>query len=240
MMLTKPTWETKDGRIKLFLGDCLEILPTFQDNSVNAVISDPPYGIEFDRATWNDDKEEYVKLMRKVVYESNRVATGVKAFWQALINAPRWHLWFPDKYRIFASCKGFVQFRPTSVQWSWDPVIWWGDPNKEPSVYNKDWFVQATAPFGAGRKSINHPSPRPIETMVYVVDIFSKPNDIVLDPFMGSGTTGIACYRTGRRFIGIEINEKYFNLVKERIEEEMSQPILKEASNENNTNLRLL
>ena len=51
----------------------------------------------------------------------------------------------------------------------------------------------------------------------YLVKIHTNKNDIILDPFMGSGTTGIACMNTGRKFIGIELNEKYFNIAKERL-----------------------
>ena len=209
---------------KLYLGDCLEILPTFPDNSVDAVITDPPYGIGFDRATWADDAGNYQDLMCQIIRQSNRICPkGVRAFWQALQHACNWHYWFSEEYRIFASCKGFVQYRPTPVQWSWDPVIWWGNVDKEASVYSKDYFLQRKAPFGANRKKIEHPCPRPIETVIYVVELFTNPGDTILDPFFGSGTTGVACVQTGRNFIGIEIEPKYFEIAEKRIAEAQLQ-----------------
>jgi len=63
-----------------------------------------------------------------------------------------------------------------------------------------------------------HPTQKPIELMSTIIEYWTKPNDTILDPFMGSGTTGVAAQRMGRNFIGIEIDEKYFHMAKERIE----------------------
>ena len=212
--------------VELYCGDCLDVLAQLDSESIDAVITDPPYGIDFDRATWEDSPETYADFMRIVISESNRLATGIKAFWQALPNAPIWHKWFPSDFRIFAACKGFVQFRPTPIQWSWDPIIWWGNIDKQPSVYAKDWFVQRKAPFGANREKIDHPSPRPLETVIYVIELFTNQGDTVLDPFVGSGTTGIACIKTGRNFIGIEKIPEYYELAQRRIKEAQMQPRL--------------
>jgi len=72
-------------------------------------------------------------------------------------------------------------------------------------------------------KEAEHPCPRKLEHVQWLVNQFTEPDDVVLDPFMGSGTTGVACVNLGRKFIGIEINEKYFNTACERIEEAASQ-----------------
>jgi DNA modification methylase len=139
-------------------------------------------------------------------------------------NADRWHEWFPRGFRIFAACKSFVQFRPTPIQFSWDPVIFWGRPRTDPSVDVKDYHLQMLAPFGAGRVRIDHPCPRPIEQVEYVVESFVLRGETILDPFMGSGTTGVAAIKLGRKFIGIEIEPKYFDIACRRIEEATRQP----------------
>lgn len=200
--------------VQLYLGDCLEILPTLAAGSVDAVVTDPPYGIGRDRGNWNDDPERYPDLIQTLVAEANRMTCGGPVFvWQALPNLHRFHEWFPPSFRVMAACKGFVQYRPTAVQWSWDPVVFWGKIRNTPSVYSKDYYV-ASPEFGS---HVDHPSPRPLAQTAYIVNLATLQNDICLDPFMGSGTTGVACVQTGRRFVGIEISEEYFKVAQKRI-----------------------
>lgn len=72
-------------------------------------------------------------------------------------------------------------------------------------------------------KNIDHPCPKPLAAWQWLVDYVAAPHDIVLDPFMGSGTTGVACHNLGRKFIGIEIEPKYFDMACRRIEEAQKQ-----------------
>jgi len=65
----------------------------------------------------------------------------------------------------------------------------------------------------------NHPTEKPVQLIRQMVEQFSDPGDTVFDPFMGSGTTGVACVQTGRNFIGCEIDPKYFAIAKRRIDE---------------------
>jgi site-specific DNA-methyltransferase (adenine-specific) len=212
------------GDCTLYLGDCREILPTL--GKVDAVVTDPPYGIDFMRyESHADDPGTYPNLMRDVISHVERLrGEGPAVFWQGMPTADRWHEWFPKGYRLFAACKSFVQYRPIAVQFSWDPVVFWGRPRGLSSVTNKDWHVQTIAPFGAGRPSIAHPCPRPLEQVQYVVTCFTMPADTILDPFMGSGTAGVACVKLGRKFIGIEIEPRYFDIACRRIEEATKQP----------------
>lgn len=216
------------GDCTLYLGDCLEVLPTLAAGSVDAVVTDPPYGIDFKYNTHNDNPLEYEAMMKAIIEQTERINNGMSFFWQAMLNADKWHKWFPAGFRLFAACKGFVQYRPTPVQYSFDPVVFWGNSGGEPSVYKKDWHIQFLAPFGAGRKKIEHPCPRPLEQVVYIIELASKISTTILDPFMGSGTTGVACVQTGRKFIGIEIDPKYFEIAVKRIKEaqlQMRMPI---------------
>jgi site-specific DNA-methyltransferase (adenine-specific) len=218
-----PTWTSADGSAVLYRGDCLEVLPTLAAGSVDAVVTDPPYGIGFAYESHDDNPAEYEQMMRATVAETERVCQGMSFYWQVMLNADKWHRWFPAGFRLFAACKGMVQFRPTPVQFSWDPVVFWGKGEGEPSVYRKDWHVQRLAPFGAHRTPIEHPCPRPLEQTAYIVSLASRLGGLVLDPFMGSGTTGVACVQTGRRFVGIEIDPGYFEIARRRIEQAMLQ-----------------
>jgi site-specific DNA-methyltransferase (adenine-specific) len=213
------------GDCTLYLGDCREILPTL--GPVDAVISDPPYGVGFKYESHVDDPDTYPALMRDVVAHVERLrGDGPAVFWQGMLNADRWHEWFPKGFRLFAACKGFTQFRPTTPQFGWDPVVFWGKSTAKPAVGARDWHLQSLAPFGYGRENCGHPCPRPLEQMRYVIETFTSSGETVLDPFMGSGTTGIACAKLGRKFTGIEIDETYFNVACLRITAAYAQPDL--------------
>ena len=77
-----------------------------------------------------------------------------------------------------------------------------------------------------GDEYFNHPTQKPIKLIRKLIVRYTSPGDTILDPFMGSGTTGVACHLTGRNFIGIEIDETYFNIATRRIEDAQRQPLL--------------
>lgn len=211
--------------VKLYLGDCLEILPTLEAGSVDAVVTDPPYGIDFKYDDYNDDPEQYKFLMKSIVTEAERLTRdGYIFMWQAMRNCDQWHKWFPSSYRIFAGLRNFTQFLPTPIQYSWDPIIFWsvGNPDIKPVAGLRDYHMGNTAKYVA-EKSNGHPCPRPLNTVMYLINLITKPGDLILDPFMGSGTTGVACVQTGRNFIGIEIHEPYFRIAEKRIKEAQLQ-----------------
>ena len=211
------------GDATLILGDCREVLPTLP--RVDAVVTDPPYGIRFGRyESHDDDVAAYPDLMRALVSGAEALCDGPCFVWQAMGNCGRWHEWFPPGYRIFAACKSFVQLRPVEVQYAWDPVIFWNTRSGKHNESIRDWHVAATPNFRAGRESIAHPCPRPVDQVLYIVE--GLRSETILDPFMGSGTTGVACIKLGRKFIGIEIEPKYFDIACKRIEEAWKQPRL--------------
>ena len=117
--------------------------------------------------------------------------------------------------------------RPTAMQYSYDPVVvWWTEGDKySKGTLSRDWHIGNTSP--SSRKGLNnvegHPCPRPLDQMRHIVYQWVKPKGVVLDPFMGSGTTGVACVQTGHKFIGIELNEEYYNIAEKRIAEAQKQ-----------------
>jgi site-specific DNA-methyltransferase (adenine-specific) len=220
--LTEPV---RIGDATLYLGDCLDILPTL--GPVDAVVTDPPYGIGFKYDGTKDDEETYPDLMRSVIsiVRKKLVQGGIAFFWQGMPHASRFHEWFPSGYRIFAALKNFTQYLPTSVQFSWDPVVFWinGETDKRSIPGERDYHMGNTAKYVA-EKSTGHPCPRPLDTVIYIVGLTW--GDTILDPFMGSGTTGVACANLGRKFIGIEIEPKYFEIACRRIKAAYDQPRL--------------
>jgi site-specific DNA-methyltransferase (adenine-specific) len=201
--------------IQIYHGDCRDVLPTL---SADALVTDPPYGINWSRATWADDAEAYPELMRWLVGEAGRGISGWCFVFQAMPNVGRYHEWFPPGWRIFAACKNFAQIRPTGVWHSWDPVVFWNNaPNSAPNSghVNRDYHVGNVA--GVFGEKIGHPTPKPIDTMRHIVQLAAPPGGLILDPFMGSGTTLRAAKDVGRRAIGVEVEEKYCEIAAKRL-----------------------
>lgn len=218
--------------VELILGDCLEVMKGMDDKSVDAVITDPPYGIDFKYNSHDDTSEGYGKWIWDVIeLAESKCRAGSPVFvFQAMPNVRNFAQWFPRDWRLFASCKNFVQMRKIEMQYAFDPVlVWWTEGDKySEGTLSRDWYVGNTANT-LNRKdgdSRGHPCARPIDSMRHIVNQWVKPDGVVLDCFMGSGTTGVACVQTGRNFIGIEIDPDYFEIAKKRIEVAQMQPRL--------------
>ena len=206
--------------ITIYHGDCRKVLPEIV--IVDSLVTDPPFGINWSRASWEDEPEDYPEMMRWLVTESCRVVDGWCFVFQAMLNVNHFNEWFPDGWRIFAACKNFAQVRPTGIWHSWDPVVFWNTkPNTKPNTkyVNRDYHVGNVA--GCFGDKNGHPCPRPVDTMRHIVAIATPEKGLVLDPFMGSGTTLRAAKDLGRRAIGIEIEERYCEIAAKRLSQEV-------------------
>lgn len=216
----------------LINGEALEVMRSLADASFDAVITDPPFGIGFkygDKKETHSTPEEYWEWFHEYYFEMRRVVKdgGLIAIWQSQQYLPNAWDWFGRDIRIYIGAKNFVQLRKTAINYGYDPIIlqYKGKPELRPEKpkRNIDFFVANTAKFVTQKNSLarKHPCPRPIDQVIQIVENFSIGS--VLDPFMGSGTTGVACKFLGREFTGIEVDENYFNLANERIETEEHQ-----------------
>jgi DNA modification methylase len=86
-----------------------------------------------------------------------------------------------------------------------------------------DWMMASAPRENRDAEAVGHPHQKPLRVMRWLVDLCAPPAAAILDPFMGSGTTGVACVQTGRKFIGIEIDPGYFEIAKKRISEAQLQ-----------------
>lgn len=212
-------------------GDCLDYLKTLADNSVDAVVTDPPFGIGFRYESHDDTEDGYGEWIWSVVSECERIAKpGSPLFvWQAMKNATKFSAWFPRQWRIFAACRNFAQMMPCAMQYSFDPVlVWWKNGAKPWSAgtASRDYHIADTTPSGRmmnGDVVEGHPCPRPKHQVRHILEQWCIPGGTVLDPFMGSGTTGVACWETSRNFIGCEIDAKYFEIARKRIKAAQDQ-----------------
>jgi len=204
------------GDATLYLGDCREILPTL--GKVDAVVTDPPWNMDY----FKDDNKSWPEY----------------AVWLENLNAQYASL-SPDAQIVFLSSKAipFV----SHVYAGWQPFVAVKNfsqmsksrdtiPNafdigfaKLSGVYSgkgRNWFLCNTAGMLSDRSE--HPTPRTVDAMTQCMEWIDC--DVILDPFMGSGTTGVACAKLGRKFIGIEIEPKYFDIACRRIEAAYKQP----------------
>jgi len=204
--------------IQLYLGDCLEFMKTLPDKSVDAVITDPPWNMDY----FKDDKKswtEYTKWLEIIKTESERVCISGVWIFQSTKSIPYTAEIF-DGYMPFAAVKNFSQMTPKSLPNCWDIAYY-----KIYSGYKgngRNWFKCDTA--GMMKERTGHPTPRSLDVMKYIVEMFDW--STILDPFMGSGTTGVACVQTGRNFIGCEIDPEYFAIAEKRIKAAQQQPRL--------------
>ncbi len=202
------------GNAELYHGDCLEILPTL--SKVDAVITDPPYNAKkigkkhrvYEGQIMQLPVEEYINFCRQW-YEKVKAVSSRQIFTSGIANIcyypqPDWIIcWHKPAAISFNRMGGFNV---------WEPILVYGKAVKR---IGQDYWLYNTLNFHKGAEK-DHPCPKPLHLVEKMVETFSAID--VIDPFMGSGTTGVACMNLGRKFIGIEIERKYFDIACERID----------------------
>jgi hypothetical protein len=203
------------GNATLYRADCFDVLPTL--DAVDAVVTDPPYCIGFTYRSYDDAPARYHDLMTRLVPALVRVTGDGPCFvWQSPLKASEWHRYFPPGFRLVAACKLYPEHRRPKVTLSWDPVIFWSGRSRIHDELPRDWHVADLRPWDGYRGGNPVPCPRPLAQVRYFCD--SVRGDAILDPFLGSGTTGVAAVLAGKRFIGIERDPVYFEYACRRIE----------------------
>ena len=217
------------GDATLYLGDCRDILPTL--GKVDAVVTDPPYGVNFEGsatkhtlksgrgyATFDDTPEAIATICVPAVREAIALArSAVITPGNACAHAydvPRAQgaIFYPSGAN--AGPWGFVCSQPL-FYYGKDPYLMKG-LGRLPNGFSTTERAEENG----------HPCPKPIKQTEWKVRRVSFPRETILDPFMGSGTTGVACANLGRSFIGIEREPSYFDIACRRIEEAYRQPRL--------------
>jgi site-specific DNA-methyltransferase (adenine-specific)/modification methylase len=195
-----PGWASDDGNVQLWNADCLDVLPLL--SGIDAVITDPPYGIYKHGGKWGKKAELYWDTQTPDI-------SGL------LTMAPYVVIWGGNYFPLPPSRGWLSWFKPDSVPSAASMELAWTNQDM-----NSRQISQSIAATNAER--VGHPTQKPIRVMVWTMVTARVPQGAtVLDPFMGSGTTGVACIRSGRKFIGIERDAKYFEIAKERIRKEL-------------------
>jgi site-specific DNA-methyltransferase (adenine-specific)/modification methylase len=212
------------GNATLYLGDCMDILPTLP--KVDAVITDPPYGIgeaaganksrsklalacDYGTSTWDDEpvSDELIGM----VIGAGKHAVIFGGNYYALPPTKCWLVW--DKQNganDFADCELAWTNLDKAVRrivWAWNGFIRKGEMSRAAGGWNQR----------------SHPTEKPVGVMGWCIQQVADNPKTILDPFMGSGTTGVAAIQLGRKFIGIEREPKYFDIACKRIEQAVAQ-----------------
>ena len=230
------------GTYKLYQGDCLEVMKNIEDGSVDLVVTDPPYEIATTGAgMYKQADKQYVKELNgmkdgfseEVLDELCRVMKKINIYFfcsqKQIIplldyftkkkkcnwNILSWHKTNPvpacgNKYLTDTEFILFFREKGVKVSGSFDT--------------KRTWY--ATPLNQSDKKKYGHPTVKPLSILENLVVNSSQEGNIVFDPFMGSGSTGVACLNINRDFIGIELDKEYFNIAQNRIEEA--------ANNQNN------
>ena len=226
--------------VKLYRGDCLELMKDIPDGSVDLVLTDPPYLIETTGGGMYDKEHgaQYVKELNdikdgfseKILDELCRVMKKINIYI------------FCSQKQIIPLLDYFV--RGKKCNWN---LLCWHKSNPVPACGNKyltdtefilffrekgvriggefktKFTYYVTTKNVVDKNKYGHPTIKPLGIVQNLIINSSEENGIVLDPFMGSGTTGVACANTGRNFIGIELDDTYYKIAKKRIEDAQAQ-----------------
>lgn len=220
---------------KIYNEDCLEGMKRIPDGSVDLVLTDPPYniakknnfqtmgrsGIDFGEWDKGFDQILWLETMASKVSENGSVI---------IFNGWRNLGTIAEKMESLGfDCKDVIRWKKTNPMprnrdrryiVDYEFALWFVNKkakwvfNRQSETYDRAEMVY---PIVGGKEKTGHPTQKPTELMEELLRRHSKVGATVLDPFMGSGTTAIACINTNRNFIGFELDETYFNLANERI-----------------------
>jgi DNA modification methylase len=241
---------------KLYLGDCLEVMRTLPDKSVDCVVTSPPYWKGFEYEAYFNSYKQYLDWCKLWLVETKRLLKPNGTMWLNVINDSeitirafemmeiatrelmyKLHdtvIWYRynqqpanTERQLTNQCEYIFMLRHTSAGVSLNKKL---AKELHPEIFKTNnvgnvWEI----PFNSGKqhnsgfgrketKSKWGHSGFPLALPETCIALSTNENDVVLDMFMGSGTTGVACKNTNRNFIGIELDEKYFNTAKDRIE----------------------
>lgn len=202
------------GPATLYLGDCFDILPKL--SKVQAVVTDPPFGIGYKYRSYNDDPEHYDDFMHRLVPLLNAISNGGPCFlWQSQTKAHRWHTYFPKGFHIIAACSFFPIRYGKNHFMTWDPVIFWSNRTRIRQELPCDWIFADLTRWEGYPNGSPVRCPRPLPHVRYICDSIRARS--IIDPFLGSGTTGVAAVLAGKEFVGVEIDPVCFEFACRRI-----------------------
>jgi DNA modification methylase len=209
------------SEVKLYLGDCLEVMKSIPDKSVDAVITDPPYGIKRDKGF--EGFGGFGTPIARKKYEGDWDNERPNSdYFKQILRIAKTVLIFGGNY--------FSDYLPVSNHWiAWDKrntmptfgdceLVWTNIKRNSVKMITKEY----NGLIGKEEERF-HATQKPVKIIHWLINNYIDENTTILDPFMGSGTTGVAFVQTGRNFIGIEIDPTYYAIAEKRIKDAQQQ-----------------
>jgi len=202
---------------KIIRCDCIDMIKKIPDYSIDAVFTDPPYGLNKEGIYDDKDLSTFYKVLpecHRVLKKDSLFITFFSTkflprlfknnpftyFWQVILYCPEGAVKSPIGITKYMSCFIFKKGNPR--------IVW----------RNKDLFIDTPGKMVEPDEGfINHPTPKPKHFVKEILRMLTKEGDLILDPFIGSGSTAVACKQLNRRFIGFEIKEEYCQIANKRL-----------------------
>ena len=205
---------------KIHCCDCLDFMRDMPDNCVDLVLTDPPYGINMDYDNYNDTFDNWQYLIKDAIDQFYRICKGFILIPTSKIEGERF-LYNMNPFWRICWYKGSTGARTVLGFKDWEMIFVFTKHPKNLFIHDYFKYTPKT------QKEFKHPCPKPDEWGKWCIDKFSDQNDIVFDPFLGSGTTAVACAELDRQFIGVEISQEYCDIAQKRVDAVMNQTKLK-------------
>lgn len=230
-----------DLSVRLVMGDCLEELNKTPSDSIDAIITDPPYGINYGAWDTFENMPQVIQQWERILKPdgsllmfcgwSHAVSIITTFSRESNLKLQDWIIY--DRIKGRGAKKRLVSTREDILwftkgeQWTFNKDLAYstivkktkgmGSKNgRETRALSNVWTdISPIVPWSKERS--DHPTQKPLALMERMVNVFTKEGDTVLDSYMGSGTTGVACQRLGRKFIGVEKDVKFYELAKGRV-----------------------
>lgn len=226
-------------------GDCLKLLPQIPDNSIDLVATDPPYELDWRQSihfknrksmyhhktetqTWDKGVKGLYKILFK---EFDRIVKHAGSI--IIFTRSEYITWAVDEAKknnfdnkatiIWHKTNPMPQVRKKNYLSSVESILWIAryEEKKCPFTFNfktqNEMHNFIEIPICSGKERTDHPTQKPLKLIEHLIQIHSNEGDVVLDPFLGSGTTTLACQNLKRNFIGIEISKKYCKIAQDRL-----------------------
>jgi len=237
---------------EIYNGECVNVMQQYiKDNSIDLIITDPPYGVGFKNDFYDDSYETVISQMPTWFKEWYRVLKE-NSYLYVFVGVKTLHIWIQEGIKagftfknilatrsfnngsvtpknnfgfqfqpilVFSKGKGKdfneVDFIPTSEEWFNDKR----NTNPTPYTYAYSNWIKSEWCFATAKRSSDnlHPNEKNVELIKFLIEISSNEGDVVLDNFMGCGSTGVSAMKTNRYFIGIEIDKNYCEFTKKRL-----------------------
>jgi len=233
----------KELKNKIIQGDCLEVMKEMPDKSIDLVFTDPPYNISQPKKIFRDYRsgkradinmdfgkwdygfkpESYLKEMKRVLRDNGSIIV-----WTSEQLYGKYRDWFekemyPKQLLIWLKSNPLPQFRLVGYRQATELLFW--ALKKKNTKNNLNFLFKGQreminvfkAPIVGGKERTKHPTQKPLSITKEIIKRHCRQNGIVLDPFIGSGTTAVACKQLGRNYCGIELNKEYIKIAEQRI-----------------------